>query len=328
MDKKKIGILCICLNPPYWQYAKSLFESANIHLLKNHEVEYMLWSDVPELNSTEYDQTLAQYLTTEEANNITKELNNASKEATSEEQMTSIIQQLDALSKMVRREVVEQNIQYIRNNKITVFQTEPAPWPLPTLLRYNLFLQQEEYLKKFDYLFYVDIDMLFVDTVGDEIIGSGLTCAQHPMYALDRKFIPPYEPNPDSAAYIPRLGVIKMDKTGKKWLDPIYAAGGFQGGTTESFIKAMKVMKETINKDFNKNYVAIWNDESHWNKYLFENPPSVVLSPSYVYPDSLINEYYVRIWGGNYHPRLVTLTKKFSTSKEAGSELKKTLESM
>lgn len=113
------------------------------------------------------------------------------------------------------------------------------------------------------------------------------------------------EPNPESAAYIP--------------LPEFYFAGGFQGGRTKPFIKAMKTMERAIDEDLRKlNYTARWNDESHWNRYLLDNPPSVVLSPSYVYPDSLIDEYYAKIWGKNYPPKLITLTKPFTTSEEDG----------
>lgn len=262
IKKLKIGILVICVNPLYWEYVGPMIKSAKQHLLKNHEVEFLLFSDMPE------------------------------------------------------------NINY----GTKLFPIESVEWPYPTLLRYHLFLQQEEELKKYDYLFYVDADMLFVDEVGDEILGEGLTMVQHPMYAFKRLLIPPYEPNPDSAAYIPRLGRISIDIEGKRWFDPLYAAGGFQGGKTDIFIKAMHSMKRSIDEDLLQNYIAIWNDESHWNKYLFENPPTTMLDPGYVYPDSLIKEYYLGIWGRDYRPRLVTLTKKFSTSKEGGEAIRQMID--
>lgn len=209
----------------------------------------------------------------------------------------------------------------------TVVPTEAAEWPFPTLMRYHLFLQMEEKLKDYDYIFYSDIDMRYVDFVGNEILGDGITAAQHPMYAVRRQLIPPYEPNPASTCYIPRPGrIIKevyQDGTSKSMFEPLYYAGGFQGGKSADFIKAWKVMKRNIDTDFDNNYTAIWNDESHWNRYLFDNPPAVVLSPSYIYPDSMIDEYYVKVWGCNYPPKIVTLTKKFTTSKEAGDEARK-----
>lgn len=193
----------------------------------------------------------------------------------------------------------------------TVYPTEPVQWPLPTLMRYHLFLQQEEKLAEYDYIFYMDADMRVVAPIGNEILGEGLTAAQHPMYALRPHYQAPYEPNTDSAAFIHR---------------PVhYYAGGFQGGTAKEFIKAMKAMKKNIDKDFMKNYTARWNDESHWNKYLFDNPPVIVLSPSYIYPDSLIKEYYEPLWGCSYEPKIVTLTKPFSVSKEGGAAVAKML---
>ena len=218
---------------------------------------------------------------------------------------------------------------------VTKYPTEPMGWPAPTLFRYNLFLEQEEKLKEYDYVFYCDADMLFVSRVGEEILGEGLTAAQHPMYALSQEYIPPYEPNSKSTAYIPRPGKI-LEKGGKKKFQPYYYAGGFQGGRPEAWVKAMKEMKKNIEKDFaagienreiQPGYISIWNDESHWNKYLFKNPPAVVLSPSYIYPDSLIKSYYqAKIWGRAYVPKLVTLTKKFSLSKEGGTALTQLLQ--
>lgn len=259
----KIGILCICLNQPYWQYANEMLWGLDTFFLKHpdikdkYETEFMIWSDMP-----------------------------------------------------------------IDSFKGKVFPTEPIEWPMPTLMRYHLFLQQEEYLRNFDYLFYIDVDMRITDWIGEEILGDGLTAAQHPMYALMRNLYPPYEPNPNSSAYIPRPGRI-VDGNPPRF-EPLYFAGGFQGGKTGDWIKAMKAMRSNVDKDFNNNYIAIWNDESHWNKYLFGNPPAVVLSPSYIYPDSLISEYYVkRVWGRNFSPKIMTLTKAFTTSKEGGDAVKK-----
>lgn len=253
-QKFKVALVMICLNPPYWPFAKDMIEGARQLFLPGHKVDYFLWSDMPEAN--------------------------------------------DFGAK--------------------VFPTEPIEWPMPTLLRYSLFLQQEEVLKDYDYIFYCDVDMKFVGVVGDEILGKGLTAAQHPMYALRKEYWPPYEPNDQSAAFIPRPGQV-IDDGGKPRFMPLYYAGGFQGGKAKEWIKAMKVMKASIDKDFTKNYVAIWNDETHWNRYLFENPPSVVLTPSYIYPDSLIKEYYEPLWGCSYMPKLVTLTKKFSITPEGGA---------
>lgn len=203
----------------------------------------------------------------------------------------------------------------------TVIPTEPVEWPHPTLMRYHLFLNEKEKLKKYDYIFYLDTDMRVVDKISDEILSDGLLAAEHPMYSLRAQYIPPYEPNKDSTAYINRPGKI-VDDNGKKRFKPFYYAGGFQGGKSKDFIEAMQVMKKNIDKDFDNNYTAIWNDESHWNRYLFDyKGPISVMPPSYVYPDSLIKEYYEPIWGCSYQPKIITLTKPFSLSKEGGKAI-------
>lgn len=260
----KVALLSICLNEPYWIYQKQMIDSAKKFFLKGHDVDFLVWTDMP-------------------------------KEKT--------------------------------DNDWIIFPTEPHTWPIPTLMRYHLFLRQEEKLKDYDFLIYADSDMKFVSRVGDEILGD-LVAAQHPMYAIKRQYIPPYEPNKNSTAYIPRPSrVIEMG--GQKRLEPLYFAGGIQGGRSDVFIRAMKVMKENIDKDFNENnYVAVWNDESHWNKYCLDNPPDVVLSPSYVYPDSLIRDYYMKVWGRNYVPRLITITKPFSLTKQGGQAVNQTLQNI
>lgn len=254
----KVGVMLVCINQPYWQYAIPVIQGIRQFFLPGHDTEIMLWSDIqnfPEAKHVDYG--------------------------------------------------------------CTVFPTESVGWPYPTLMRYHMFLEQKDYLEKFDYLFYIDLDMRIVNIVGDEILGNGLTGAEHPMYSLDRKFIPPYEPNPASASYIPRPGKV-VTEDGKPRFKPLYFAGGFQGGKTEDFVTAMEKLKEMIDSDLEQNYIPIWNDESAWNKYLFDNPPDVVLDPSYVYPDSMIDGYYKKVWGRDYTPRIVTLTKPFTTSAEGG----------
>lgn len=260
MNRYKIAVVMITLNEPYWQYVKPCIDSLRKFFLKGHEIDFILWTDMP--TDTKIDAK--------------------------------------------------------------IIPTEPFQWPIPTLNRYHLFLRQEELLQEYDFIFYCDADMLAVSRIGEEVLGD-LVGAVHPMYYLRHNYIPPYEPNSASTAFIPRIGRV-LDQNGQKRFEPLYFAGGFQGGRSDVFIKAMKVMKERIDEDFAKNnYVAIWNDESHWNRYCFENPPDVVLNPSYIYPDSLISQYYRPLWGRNYVPKLITITKKTSLTKEGGQALRQLL---
>lgn len=265
MDRYKIAVVVICLNQEYWQFVSPMIDSARKFFLKGHDVDFLLWTDMPEDSK------------------------------------------VDA----------------------KIIPTEPFAWPIPTLKRYHLFLREEELLKEYDFIYYIDADMRFVSRVGDEVLPvRGLMGAAHPMYYIRKEYNPPYEPNDKSTAFIPRPGRV-LEEGGQKRYQPLYFAGGFQGGRADTFISAMKEMKEMIDKDYlESNYVAVWNDESYWNKYLFDNPPTVVLDPSYVYPDSLNKAYYQKVWGRNYVPRLITLTKQFSLSKDAGVNLMTALQNL
>lgn len=46
--------------------------------------------------------------------------------------------------------------------------------------------------------------------------------------------------------------------------------------------------------------MAVWHDESHWNRYCIDHKPTTILSPSYCYPES---------WNLPYKKRLLALDK-------------------
>ena len=298
LPKYKVAFCYICINPTYWEYAKPMVEGARQFFLPGHQTDFFFWTDMPKPDDKESLQKAADFI-------LENTRQRHAKFGRTDEK--AIIQEANDTMNRAYDSVKEAYANH-------VFPIEPIEWPMPTLMRWHTFLQQEEALKEYDYIFYCDIDMKFVGVVGDEILGDGLTAALHPMYALDKSFWPPYEPNEASEAYIKRPGMVVEDKdssVGKRFM-PMYFAGGFQGGKAKEWISAMKVMKSMVDKDLLNNYIAIWNDESHWNKYLFEHQPAVVLSPSYIYPDSLIKEYYEPRWGQSYPPKLITLTKKSS----------------
>lgn len=307
LPKYKVGLMFIAINPPYWQYTMNVIDGAKKFFAPGHDVEILLYSDIPEVGSPQEKALIDSCPSEAEIASMPTEGRDP---------------------QMVSKEYVQSTVAAIRSIQgVTIYPVDSAPWPYPTLMRYHLMLQQEEALKKFDYIFYLDLDMHVVNVVGDEIFGDGLTAAQHPMYAVRKEYVPPYEPNPVSAAYIPRPGRIVLENDRPRF-EPLYFAGGFQGGKTEEFIKSMHSMKKMVTADMNQNYVPIWNDESIWNKHLFENQPAVVLSPSYIYPDSLIKEYYEKIWGKSYVPRIITITKKFTTDKSGGDAVAKMIQTL
>ncbi len=152
---------------------------------------------------------------------------------------------------------------------------EHQPWPFMTLLRYNFIWKNKNIFSNMDYLFYSDVDMKFVHDIQDHEILSDLVAVIHPGFynKSPKKF--PLEKNFNSTAFIMDKRTVKM-----------YYAGGFQGGKRDTYLRACKILSENINKDLKKNIIAVWHDETHWNKYLIENCPTKILSPSYCYPET------------------------------------------
>lgn len=313
----KVAFIFICLNPLYWQFAPDMVSSARQFFLPGHDTEYFFWTDIPETKE-------------QIAEGYKKGLLGRGYDVGTADITTTPIGIQDKGIVLDTPNII-QAIANLRTQKdIHIVPTEPVDFPYPTLLRYNLFLQEEEKLSEFDYIFFCDVDMKFVNAVGDEILGQGITAAVHPGYHIRKELHPPIESNPKSSSYIPRPGKV-VNEPGARTASgelvntrfmPLYYAGGFQGGKSDKYIKAMKATKKIIEEDLNKSYIPRWNDESAWNKYLFTHEPELVLSPSYIFPDSLIKEFYEPIvWGCSYVPKLMTLTKWFSLTKEGGQQL-------
>jgi hypothetical protein len=170
-------------------------------------------------------------------------------------------------------------------------------WPGPTLHRYGTFLRAWSFLHSFDHLFYIDVDMLFVAPVGKEIFSDGITATLHPGY-VGTPGTP--ERNTHSAAYIPSNARNQ------------YFCGGFNGGTMEAFMEMTDYLDADITRDERLGITAIWHDESHLNKYLWDNPPAKTLDPSYCYPENA-GAYYIDKWkhvGLNVTPKIIALEKK------------------
>lgn len=167
-------------------------------------------------------------------------------------------------------------------------------FPRETLLRYHTMLTQKDYLASFDFVFYADVDMLFVDKVCYcDILGDGLTATLHPGFAHGQP--PPFENNPASRAYLRQSSH--------------YFCGGFNGGKSLEYLKLAETCRMNIDYDLNRGIIARWHDESHLNRYLYEHPPIRILSPSYCYPETNV-EYYKRLWKGiTYKPILLALSK-------------------
>lgn len=163
-------------------------------------------------------------------------------------------------------------------------------YPKSTLYRYHMMISQEKVLSKFEQLFYVDADMQFVSKPGD-IYSPGLTATLHPGFYKRGRGTP--EMRKESTAYCPN--------------NTVYYCGGFQGGEAGTYLEAAREIKNKIDKDDENNILAIWHDESHWNKYLVDKPPSNILTPAYCYPEDYNGGYGWK--PKEFNPVLIALDK-------------------
>ena len=90
----------------------------------------------------------------------------------------------------------------------------------------------------------------------------------------------------------------------------MYYAGGFNGGKPKHFLKMSKTIVNNIEKDFENNLIAVWHDESHMNRYLLNNPPTVELTPSYCYPEAV--EHNPTGWNVPFEPKILALDKNYA----------------
>lgn len=179
------------------------------------------------------------------------------------------------------------NLSYEPN--VHLIKKEPLGFPLDSLLKFNLFLSIEERLKKFDYLYFFNSNMLFVDYVGKEILPptdgivdlTGLARC-HPRFYM-------YERNKKSEAFIPY-------RRNKKYR---YFQGGLQGGKVDDFLSFCKTCKGYMEKDLRNNFIPIFHDESYVNKYAFENTVHP-LTPEFGYPEG---------WNLPYKPKIILRDK-------------------
>jgi histo-blood group ABO system transferase len=54
-------------------------------------------------------------------------------------------------------------------------------------------------------------------------------------------------------------------------------------------------ISKNIKIDFEKNFIAVWHDESHLNRYMIDNTPTKILTPSYCYPENMYLPYHKKL---------------------------------
>lgn len=187
-----------------------------------------------------------------------------------------------------------QDVHSIETPNLKIHKVEHHDWPWATLKRFHFFRSNMGRMGYADYFVYVDCDTMFCAPIGDEILGERVA-VQHCGYLQERGT---YETRPQSTAYVP-------DNKGEQ-----YFGGGFWAFSNEEFWEMVFQLTQAIDKDEENGVVAVHNDESHTNRYFVDNPPTVILSPSYHYPMEHPHVYskWARL-GLSFEPKILLLNK-------------------
>ncbi|EAW88046.1 globoside alpha-1,3-N-acetylgalactosaminyltransferase 1 isoform 5 [Homo sapiens] len=126
--------------------------------------------------------------------------------------------------------------------------------------------------REVDYLFCLDVDMVFRNPWGPETLGD-LVAAIHPSYyAVPRQQFP-YERRRVSTAFV-------ADSEGD-----FYYGGAVFGGQVARVYEFTRGCHMAILADKANGIMAAWREESHLNRHFISNKPSKVLSPEYLWDD-------------------------------------------
>ncbi len=169
----------------------------------------------------------------------------------------------------------------LHHDDVTAVYQQDLGWPGNTLYRFRMFLSIEDQLQDFDYIFFGNSNLLFIEKLGQEILP---TSDQKWVFVKREKSlmhnnIEVYETRPESLAY-----VAPEDRM-------IYVRGGFNGGIAEDYLDMCHELSHNIDVDNNHGIVAVWHDESHITRFAINHPEAKILPAGYLYPEEYVMPY-------------------------------------
>lgn len=153
-------------------------------------------------------------------------------------------------------------------DNVTIIYKKCAGFPADSLFRFEMFMQVEDKLKMYDYIYFMNSNALFLKPVGAEILpdDTGLAMGiwrgprEHQHYSFY-----PYERNRKSLAYV------------APFHPPyIYFMGGLNGGTSQRYLEMIRTLAKNIREDYDKGIIAKFHDESHINAYMRSHPCKIL----------------------------------------------------
>lgn len=183
-------------------------------------------------------------------------------------------------------------------NNISVYKQEHQSWPFITLLRFDTILKAKNELENYDWILFIDADMIVVDDIYPEELFTDKQYigVHHPCHFLQ---MPPHNQHPGAfeTSELSLAGIVEGDNTS------VYYQGCVWGGRVPQVIEMIEELHRRIQKDLEKNVIAQWHDESHLNKFYAENDDKVnVLSSSFAYPEDFSSQC-------NFSPKIIHLSK-------------------
>ena len=183
-----------------------------------------------------------------------------------------------------------------------IVEIPPYKWPEATLLRYQE-IYKVKHLVNTDYCIYLDADMLVLANLPSILTPkswiNGIALVLHPGYWRPKglKLMKYYFSNPRKLASDLKLkllngglGAWEKNPQSHAFVHRAkrrhYVCGGAWFGATEAFFQMVEYCQQNVRLDLEQNYIAIWHDESHLNKWSIENnssllPPSFCFDPDY-----------------------------------------------
>lgn len=152
----------------------------------------------------------------------------------------------------------KENIEFKNKNNIHLIKIENEDFPEVSLKKFLYFYKNKEVFQNTDYLIYLNSNLVLRKKISSkDILPEGrekLVC-----FAWSTTEKHTNERRKDSRAYMPKE-------------NKYYFRGGLMGGTTKDFLKVSKKLSDNIEEDRRNNIIALWHDESHWNReLLFRN---------------------------------------------------------
>lgn len=181
---------------------------------------------------------------------------------------------------------------------ISVYKQEHLPWPYITLYRFSTILNAKEELSKYEWIIFLDADMLVIDVVNQEEVFTNKKYigVHHPCHYLK---MPPHNEYPGAfeTNALSTASISEGDDISTYW------QGCLWGGKVPEVFEMMETLHNRILEDEKNNTIAVWHDESQMNKFFIENKEDVhTLHPKYAYPEDF-SSYC------NFEPKIIHLSK-------------------